>query len=562
MGLPVIILYFFFLSLLGYCYAEDQVSTSTPNRVLFLMQRGQCDAALELYINYSKQLGHHDPEVLQQVGLAILDQGWRTRDPETQLLTLFGAGISLNEKTLRILEEGIKSSVPELQFVSIGFLSRYQNDQADSALNRALSSNSLLVRLEGLLQLAKRKAPTALGQIESLRSKVPSEIHPIFPQLYAMLGTPEAIRALRRLLVDTNEMVCVEAVMSAAKTGRDDLLPSIRLLATHTRGAQQEACAFALGVFEDSSSIEKLRKLAASSTVTVRLAALQALYSLGVQEAYDAIEEHARAEDLFAIALLGDVTKSAYTLYLLSQSQNVQVRVNAALALLKQRDPRCLSVLIDLLIRDSRDLALSKITSPAGSLEAYKVIPSAQQNLHDAGASLELSLCLREEVLKQTMELPEGDFLNLARNLFREQQGDLIPALVECLETVQTPAAIALLKQQQQKAGAPLIRTYCTLALFRLKEEGPYEDQLQAWVKSQQDEELIRFRPIVARKGRDEETSYQLTPKETSRLLVECFEALAIQQEEIGITILLEAIRNGNKLNKYALAGLLMRAVQ
>src|SRR5438105_7878991 len=43
---------------------------------------------------------------------------------------------------------------------------------------------------------------------------------------------------------------------------------------------------------------------------------------------------------------------------------------------------------------------------------------------------------------------------------------------------LQTPEAIALLKYGCGKLTFPLIRDYCHLALFRLKEEGPYEEYL------------------------------------------------------------------------------------
>ena len=53
---------------------------------------------------------------------------------------------------------------------------------------------------------------------------------------------------------------------------------------------------------------------------------------------------------------------------------------------------------------------------------------------------------------------------------------------------------------------------------------------------------------------------YQLTPQETSRLLVETYESLVQQQDQEGIALILDAIKSGNRKNRYALAGLLIRA--
>ena len=61
---------------------------------------------------------------------------------------------------------------------------------------------------------------------------------------------------------------------------------------------------------------------------------------------------------------------------------------------------------------------------------------------------------------------------------------------------------------------------------------------------------------------RDSEGAYQLTPQETSKLLVDSFDAFLKTQDDKGIDIVLEAIQNGNPKNKYALAGLLIHATQ
>jgi hypothetical protein len=128
------------------------------------------------------------------------------------------------------------------------------------------------------------------------------------------------------------------------------------------------------------------------------------------------------------------------------------------------------------------------------------------------------------------------------------------------LEQQHSPQAIALLKKHQQRAGAPLIRSYCTLSLYRLGEEGPYGEILCNWVEKQVDADLIQLRPLVPWDIDGELTSYQITPHETSRLLVEAFETFALRQDNRGINALLNAVRCGTTKNKYALAGLLMRA--
>lgn len=550
------------LTILGLLLFAVPLSASDSNRMLYLMRTGHISSALKLYQDYYTQNGRHDLDLVQKMALMILDQGYRSDDPEAQLLTLFGAGIALNEKALYILEEGIEASDAKLQLVSLNFLSQYQNDHADTAIKRALTSNYLLIRLEGIHHMAVRKAPSALGQAESLMSKVDERLLPVFPPLLAIIGTPAAIKSLRKMLSHSDEKVRISAILSVAEHHRDDLLPVIRNLTTHHTMWQQEACAKALGEMKDMQSVAQLIKLTSASMPTVRLAALQALYQLGKHDVLPLVEECARAGNLFAITMLGEMAGSENTLAELTQSTDLQVRVNATLALLERQDVRSLRPLVEVLLRDVRDLGFEEIDSPGHALNAYKVIPSAQQNFGDNGVAFELSLSIRENALSKARDLPEKHFLQLAQAIFEVQQNDLVPILVELLENLQTPEAIRLLKRYQQKAGAPLIRNYCCLGLYRLHEEGPYAELLKAWVAQQQNDELIRFRPMVPWDEREHASSYQLTPEETSRLLVEAFEALAASQEDIGINVLLHAIQYGNAKNKYALAGLLLRASQ
>lgn len=541
---------------------EPKEFKEDANQILFLMQAGHAETAIENYQRYSRKLGRHDFELLQQMGLILLDQGYRSKNLEIQILTLFGAGVSANEKALYILEDSLNSSNPQLQLVGMNFLARMQNDNADDLLKRAMGSNYLLIRLEAAYLLAAKKSPIAVGQLESLMCKIDPELASLFPQLFALIGDTPSIRILKRLLAHHDENVRMEAILSAAEFERDDLLPQIRTLATQHGFPQQEACAIALGELKDESSVSRLETLSRSSSPFVRLASLQSLYRLGRKEVKGEIETLAKSEDIYAIAALGEISGSEPLLVSLLKSNNINVRINAALALLERRDPKCLKALCEILIKDSRDLVFIKSTSSSKGLYAWKVIPSARQNLSENPVAFELSLHMREETLSKALDLPEKEFLTLASLIFELQQNDLVPTLVGLLENLQTPAATELLKKYLQKAGAPLIRNYCNLALYRMKMEGPYGDNLRLWVTKQRDEDLIRFRTYVPWEMREKEGAYQLTPQETSKLLVDSFDAFLRTQDDKGINIVLEAIKNGNPNNRYALAGLLIHATQ
>lgn len=541
---------------------QDQ-QPKDPDHILYLTHIGETAKALQAYLDYRKEIDHHDFELLEQVGLILLDQGYRSRDAESQYLTLWGAGFSANEKAMYILENGISSAEPEHQVVALHFLSEYQNDLADLAVHRAMGSNSLLIRLEAALTMCLKKDPEAVYQTEALMAKTPEPLWDVFPQLYAVNGSTEAKKILRKLLTYPDERVRIATISSLAKGDHDDFLPHIRRMLAHHGPAQQEACATALGLLSDERSVNSLLQLKKNPHPNVKLAALISLSHLGRVDSSKEIEDMATTGNLFAIRSLGRIQGSQEMLAKLMQSDSLQIKTNAAASLLDLGDSRCLSVITELLLKDSRDIALGEIKSQGKSLSALKATPSAQQNFEERPVALEISLELREKLLLKAIELPEDQFLALAHALLDAQQNDLVPTLAAILENHPSPSVIVLLKKHQQKLGAPLVRNYCNLILYRLKQPGPYAQNLENWVTQQRNIDLIKFRPLIPINERDENnTVFELTPQETSSLLLHAFESFAMNKEEHGIDVLISIIQNGNPKNKYALIGLLMFAIQ
>lgn len=538
----------------------DDSLTLHQGRILFLLQQGEHKQALQLYQNKFQLSGQHDFELLHQIGLRILDFGFRQRDPECQLLTLFGAAVSAHEDAYYILEESLKSSYPAIQLVALGALARFQNDRADQAMVRALGSSTLEVRYEAANQLCKKKHPLAVSQAESLMYKTSTAYMSLYPPLFAMVGDAHSTRILRKLLNQPSTDVRLAVILSVAKYQRDDLLPQIRQQASQLQFALQEACAYTFGVLKDEESLPKLEKFTQSQYPNVSLAAHVALYQLGRQESVKAIEQAAQKGNLFAISILGSIPDRPQILLELMDRPDLQIRMNALIALLEQRHPRALEFIEEVIIRDKKDLAFTVNQSPGHAFKSWKVTSSASQLLKDDTQAYLEHLELKEGLLEKVCIISRSQFIELAHQIFSKQHNDLVPRTVELLEHLGTKEAVICLKQHQQQFGAPLVRQYCNLALYRLQEPGPYAEQLRQWVKKQSQTEFIRFQPFSPWElGKN---SYTLTPEETSKLLIDSFETFAAQQDRQGIETLIEAMATGHSKNKYALAGLLLRATQ
>lgn len=549
---------------------EEVVVVNNPVKInklhiLYLLQSEEFGKAFDSYKEYKLSLGKHDFDLLQQMGLTLLEMGARSPDPSRQLTSIFGCSIAGIAASIDILEAGIVSPHPETQMAAIQFLGHLQDDRCEELFTKAMSSDYFFTRMEAAHQLAMRKARTATGQIESLMHKVHPQMRFFFAQFFALIGTSDAMMLLRQMMDDPFHMTRVEAILNAARFGRDDLLPAIRCKATQLNNAEQEACSFAIGSLKDSKSIPLLKNLSKSSSSNVQLSALCALYSLGDLSAKEKIEELAKKEDLFAITLLGEIPGSEKTLISLTEDSDLQVRFNATIALLRRKDKGVAKSLIEFLVRDSRDLGFQPQFSIGNSLMAWKVVPSAKQHQKDNYNDLfTISLNLREHLLQESLELPSEEFLKIAKALFDSKQTDLVPLLIRLMENLQTEEALTLLTEQTQATGAPLTRAYCNLALLRLTKKEPYKTAVLQWISQKKQTEMIRFRPQLAWNVRfsDKNTAFELTPEENSRLLIECYQTLTLTHEENCIDILLEGLKTGNGNNRPILAGLLIQAIQ
>jgi len=541
----------------------QEKSSINKLQIIYLAQSKNYRKAIELYTEYCLQNNVHDFDILEHLAKTMLEHGARSPDPQSQILSIYSCNIAGLESPYDILDAGISSSNPQTQLASLQFLARMQDDQIDTLLQKAMASEFLYTRLEAAYILCSRKSRSATGQVEALMHKLPPQISYFFPELFALIGTSDAVHILRKMMDDRFYQTRIEAILSAARHGRDDLLPTIRSCATHVNIAEQEACASALGFLKDSSSIKRLKKLSLSPAENVQLAALRSLHMLGDESAKQKIIGKAQEDNLFAIALLGEISGSESVLYKLAQSEDLSVRFNASFSLLRRKDPRSVSFLKEFLLRDSRELGFQPSSSIGNSLRAWKVISSLQQHAKQSYLDLmAITLSVRETLLKESLELPEESFLKIAQLVLDTKQNELIPLLVSLIENMQSPRGIELLKLKSQTAGAPLIRAYCNLALFRLKEQGPYEENVKKWITSKQNHEMIQFRPTMPWATRISESFFELTPEESSSLLIESYQSLAERHTQQSIEFILQSIALGDPRNVPVLAGILLKAIQ
>lgn len=517
--------------------------------------------ALAEYNQMVRHGGMHDYDFLQKLGLKLLEESKSEIDPHSQLLSIYGASIAKNQKLLPLLERGLSSESPQVQLASIRALAEYHDDQADRILLKGLRSNYLEVCFETTFMLAINKHPEAMGYIEALMNKVPPQLHFLFPSLYAILDTPQSAKGLRKFFQHKDPMVRVEAILSSAKLNRQDLISDLRSLSKQDDLTQLEAVAFTLGLLQDEGSCETLERLAKNPSEHVALSALCALYMLGRTDVITEIERYAAQGNIFAIHILRDCQCDEKVLERLVYHENEGVRLNAALALLKKKNPLCLQEIRNLLTPKDPARIVLPVHSPGRALLAKSWALKSASAARENPYLTEFSNQIRVEVLNECMELTESLFLTLASEIIDTHQHDLIPQVISLVQSLKTTHSIALLKEWQKKPGHPYLRAWSNLALFNLDQEGPWKENILLWIKQQSAHPMIRIKPVVPW-NKKSTSHFDLTAEESSQLLIESYLALALRQEVEGIEIILSHLMNQNSKNKYALAGILIKATE
>lgn len=553
--------FFLPLSLLANRMEESEC---TKRHILFLLAKKETTKALDEYLSLYEKTNEHNFDLLKEMCHEIFDQGASSSDLGEQLLTLFGISLSGTFPPTRLLESTLRSPFPAVQGAALSLLKNMYDDRAEHLIGIALKSDYLGIRYEALHLLAARKSSQAVGQINSLSNLLRGEFRSLFVELYAMNGSYESIQTLRQMIGDRDTHVRTASILYSALYHRDDLLPSIQATLTHSDPDVRETASYAIGVLGDATSIEALRRVALSPFPETRLAALISLYRLGQTKVAEEIEEMAKEGNLFAIYFLGELREETPILLKLMNSVDPNIRLNANLALLKKRDPQCLPMILEILQADLSSVGFSPTVSQGRSLVAYRFTPiSSNLPLEKKNHLQAISLNFQEGLLSQTVELPPSIFLEFAKTLMKSKQTPLVPHLVHLLENEASEEVKELLREKAYGIGHPLLRNYCKLALYRLHTSEYDIQEFHRWLSSQRGREVVRFRPMIDPSTKEEHLSHgsTLSPEEYTGLLIESYDALAKKHDQEGIKLLLEMMRDGHEKNRFAFAGLLLKAI-
>lgn len=548
--------------MMALCAVTSLMGLVTPGERLELLQLVQSDKIKEWCTQYTKlSARERHPHLLQECCLLLLHGELTSEDPLRNRLALLCAISADHECVLPLFDEALEHSDPALQLLAMTAMCQYQSSQrAEKALLKLAHSPYLILRLEALRLMAQGGYSCALTHIDALQKKLGENTPPFFAELYAAVGSEQAGRALRRLLIHPSIDVRLAAIHAATQTRLRELLPALITVSTQTNNVLQEACAYALGVFGDEGAVPALKRLCRSHCEEVALAAWQGLYRYCDSDAASVIATQAERGDLYAIQLLAQHEEQNELLIKLTTNKDELIRANAALALLKKGDSRGLPQVQALLLGSRQPLL--KSFSPGHSLFAYKYALPLMHPGNDASVQEEQWLTTRESWLTYADKLPSKDFLTLAGALLEGGPRELIPHLIALIATHLTDEREAFLQRYVESPGAPLVRYYCHLALLEGREEAADRSrrQLQRWIEQNWDSDFVAFRPMVDPAcAMAREKSAEIRPRVTMRLFLTALDMLSRRHDEACRDWLIKGLTSCHPRLRSAFAALLMR---
>ncbi|MCB1118481.1 MAG: HEAT repeat domain-containing protein [Chlamydiia bacterium] len=504
-------------------------------QIRYLAKRGEVDQAINLYCERSEE----KPTLLQDLCLNLLEKNFATSDHELQALSLIGASLAINEKTFPLFERALNARhLPNQMLASRALLSSL-NDDADTVLINHLRHLHPFIRLEVMAELAMKKHPLAYSLVEATQPKLPRELLVHFPGLLATIGTEEALLQLKKLLHHPSHAVREQAIVQIATHQLEEFLPTLRTFATHPDQSQQVAALFALTHFSDRLSLPIYEKGREAPHPEIQTISLFGLAKMGDEAAKQSLFTKASDCDLLAIPLLSAFPDAKTILESLLNHPNATVKLNATLALIDLGHP---------INTDFFFIPLHKHPSNTHVLWYWEPLATTDP------LTLEEDLFHKEEILEKCRYLPEETFLTLAKTLFDKQQNGLIPPLVSLLASTETPAALALLETNAEKPGAPLIRSWCHLALARRDPSSHHLAASLNWLETNWDTPFVNI-TLPAKKRKNG----PITHEERIRLTLAHLDTLSSLQETQTHTLLLKGLRTAHPHWRPLIAGLLMR---
>ncbi len=549
-----------FISLLIIITATPIYSHQNDDKnILYLISAHKIDEAITLY--QKKYTSSHNYPLLRTLAHSILESSINNPNDDIKLLSIFGAQISGQFSTLPFIKNSIiHYKNPIVQKSLLNLVASIHEGWVDHFLVQTLRSPFIELRLDALYHLIQRNHPDAFGHIEALVRLVAPEFRHYFIELFAMDHSDASTNKLKLLLNDPDTSMQHATISKLIEHNREDFAGDIASFLSHTDPSKQEIASLAMGLFRMTNTKDTLIKIAKSSFTDSALTAKYALTLLGYEKYNEEILSMAKDDNLFALNLTQDNPKS-YNLHKENIKSNDEKKaLVSALALLSKKDPQCKNQIKSLLKLDTNNTCLVPISTLGGALsylDKDSIYKFRHKEMQTRARNFTKSIL--HSTLIQAASLPEETFLDIATDVLENKQTFLLPPLINLLENINSEKTNKLLSEYSNSLGSPLIRYYCQLSLYRLRNNK--SSSLISWLKIQKKEPIFDISEKRATKLKNESSSYSLSTDDKGNLFIETIEAIVARHDEDSVNLILSLLHNSHYKNRAILAGLLLKSI-
>ena len=270
-------------------------------------------------------------------------------------------------------------------------------------------------------------------------------------------------------------------------------------------------------------------------------------------------------EIFFAIGALAHLEGTSKTLHEIYYSDDNNLRINSAMALLEKKDPLCVPVIKDIITLDSNVFYIEPFSSPGRMYTALRLKPlSSLPNKEMIPMVKAQTMQIQNQIFSRTIDLPRKRFMAIIDDIFAKKRNNLIPTAISLMENFDDDEARAYLSKKATTPGAPFIRTSCHLSLWKSTKKQIHKDAITSWIKEFGKHEMISLSQKNTKKDekKTQISEYELSLEEKSHLLIMAFLNISFSHEKAGLDCILDAMINGHEKNRVPLAGVLLKTIQ
>lgn len=545
-------------------FTSLSVALFSNHQFEYHLLNNQLEKAMDLYLKELNTTKKHNHTKLKAIAHKLLENGAKSPVIKEKILTIYGLQLTGKTPSLPILETLSSTQHPAVQIACLHLLDHIADDCTAHLYEKGLHSSYLQVRFEAIIHMVMKNDPNAFGALNSIINLIPPHYHPSLVELFAILNSDAARQKLKAFLTSLNPQVRLAALKAISDHNLDEFITDSRKFLTHTDPKLKEAALNFAKKHHDIKARHQINLAVKSPYKHVKIAALLAQKALTGQNISAPLIKMAKEKDLFSIAALEKEQECINVLISLVEDKDRDTRFNAALRLLKHKNTSCKNTIKEILTIDPSYLSIYSHTSPGLTLSCIKTAPLASFDTDNQKNFYKLQTQhFVESILNMSINLDEDTFLEIIKSVFEKRQLHLVPLAIRLLENRPSKRIDKFIKAQANCLAAPLIRSYARLSLYKKDKTYMKKHEFLSLINVLKHINIVDFDENggLAVNPKTNATQFDLSIQEKSSLYLQALEILIQEHDTDALTCLLKSLRDGNKQNRYIIAGLIIKCL-